>query len=222
MNNTQKLAHSLDHLAQNIIELKNNITSDEDFEFITKDEPNNEVRIPDHLKSMNPQDFDRICRHGKYSDIKHIIENISLYPNLNNISIFMGLKSAIKYGHINITQFLLEYQEYFLTHNKNEIFRDACKYGQLKIVQLLLSYPNVNPSDKNNLALRDALQYGYTGITKMILNDNNFVFDKLDYDEEYKRIVKEVIDNEYYDSFYLFINHPKIKGVLSKVEKKTE
>ena len=82
------------------------------------------------------------CQNGNLYSIKKILTNpqfkdyIDISFNIENL-----ILEAIKYGHLDIIEYLFSNIEDYNTHNieKNQFIIKSCEYGQLKCLKYFLS-----------------------------------------------------------------------------------
>ena len=147
-------------------------------------------------KKLQEELFDS-CANGNLAKLEDLILNHSASPrDGGNMCILV----AIKKGHINIVERLLNDEMIPITGNnlyilqaliaKNQLdmmkillprlrpqivsdyaLNEACRFGRLEIVELLLQDPRVDPSASSNRAIRIASQNGFSKIVERLLEE---------------------------------------------------
>ena len=146
-------------------------------------------------KKLQDELFDS-CANGNLAKLEDLISNHLTSPGDGGN---MCLLVAIKNGHVNIVERLLNDERISITGNNLYIFqaliarnqldmikillprvppefsnfalKEACRLGRLKMVELLLQDPRVDPSARSNRAIRIASQNGFSRIVERLLKE---------------------------------------------------
>jgi ankyrin repeat protein len=116
--------------------------------------------------------FDAFCDHaanGRLPDVQRMLASGKVRFNGNER---VALLSAVKYGHVDVVDYLLRQGAMFdPSGDGNYAIGLAAERGHLAVVDRLLQDERVDPSARDNYAVQQAAVRGHLAVVKRLLQD---------------------------------------------------